>query len=171
MWKRFWNDMRKYFPFARYSARSDLKAEVASSYLNWLWWILNPLMFMLVYTFIAVTVFNFSDPVIQQVSINGHDLLGEDDRNRPLRVSDDSVGWLGQFLFLPGQWHHGGNRADLVAHIIADNNDRSFSALDAAIPSHRQISVPDIHSPWYQIASLLSHGIKRAGAVSSFPLF
>ena len=57
MWNRFWKDMRKYFPFARYSARSDLKAEVASSYLNWLWWILNPLMFMLVYSFIAVIIF------------------------------------------------------------------------------------------------------------------
>lgn len=54
---RFINDMKKYFAYAKYSARSELKSEVASSYLNWLWWILDPLMFMLVYTFIAVIVF------------------------------------------------------------------------------------------------------------------
>ena len=58
MWKRFVKDFTRYFSYARYSARSDLKAEVASSYLNWLWWILDPLLFMLVYSFIAVIVFN-----------------------------------------------------------------------------------------------------------------
>jgi len=49
--------MKKYFSYAKYSAKSDLKSEVASSYLNWLWWILDPLLFMLVYTFIAVIIF------------------------------------------------------------------------------------------------------------------
>ncbi len=57
MWKRLIRDLKRYFSYAKYSARSDLKSEVASSYLNWLWWILDPLMFMLVYTFIAVVVF------------------------------------------------------------------------------------------------------------------
>ena len=54
---RFVNDMKKYFSYAKYSARSDLKSEVASSYLNWLWWILDPLLYMLVYSFITVIVF------------------------------------------------------------------------------------------------------------------
>ena len=49
--------MKKYFSYAKYSAKSDLKSEVASSYLNWLWWVLDPLLFMMVYTFIAVIVF------------------------------------------------------------------------------------------------------------------
>ena len=57
MWKRFYGDFRKFFDYAKFSAKSDLKSEVASSYLNWLWWILDPLLFMLVYTFIAVIVF------------------------------------------------------------------------------------------------------------------
>ena len=57
MINRFIGDMKKYFSYAKYSAKSDLKSEVASSYLNWLWWILDPLMFMLVYTFIAVIIF------------------------------------------------------------------------------------------------------------------
>ncbi len=55
--KRFFKDVPKYFEYAVFSARSDLKNEVASSYLNWLWWILDPLLFMLVYTFIALMVF------------------------------------------------------------------------------------------------------------------
>ena len=54
---RFIKDMKRYFSYAKYSARSDLKSEVASSYLNWLWWILDPLLFMMVYTFIAIIVF------------------------------------------------------------------------------------------------------------------
>ncbi len=57
MLQRFIRDIKKYMDYAKYSAKSDLKAEVASSYLNWLWWILDPLMFMLVYTFIAVIIF------------------------------------------------------------------------------------------------------------------
>ena len=55
--KRFIVDLKKYYKYAKYSAKSDLKAEVASSYLNWLWWVLDPLLFMLVYTFIAIVVF------------------------------------------------------------------------------------------------------------------
>lgn len=50
--KRFIQDMQKYFRYATYSARSQLKAEVAGSHLNWLWWILEPICFMLVYTLV-----------------------------------------------------------------------------------------------------------------------
>ena len=49
---RFIKDMKKYMPYAKYSARSQLKAEVAGSHLNWLWWILEPVCFMLVYTLV-----------------------------------------------------------------------------------------------------------------------
>ena len=40
--KRFKSDFKKYFAYAKFSAKSDLKSEVASSYLNWLWWVLAP---------------------------------------------------------------------------------------------------------------------------------
>lgn len=56
--KRFINDVKKYRQYITFAARSELKAEVASSYLNWLWWILDPLLFMLVYTFIAQIIFD-----------------------------------------------------------------------------------------------------------------
>ena len=55
--KRIFEDLKKYHKYVVYSAKADLKSEVASSYLNWLWWILDPLLFMLVYTFISVIVF------------------------------------------------------------------------------------------------------------------
>ena len=60
--KRFIKDLKRYYAYTRYSARSDLKDEVASSYLNWLWWVLDPLFFMLVYTFIALVVFRKGQP-------------------------------------------------------------------------------------------------------------
>ena len=55
--KRFINDVRKYYKYSIYSAKTYLKAEVANSYLNWLWWILDPLCFMLIYAFIFTVVF------------------------------------------------------------------------------------------------------------------
>lgn len=58
--RRFREDLRKYWKYTQYAAKSQLKSEVASSYLNWLWWILDPLLFMLVYTFIALVVFKKS---------------------------------------------------------------------------------------------------------------
>ena len=57
MLKRFFHDLKKYFNYALQLASATLKAEVAGSYLNWIWWILNPLCFMLIYTFIFGVVF------------------------------------------------------------------------------------------------------------------
>lgn len=56
--KRFFRDIKKYNPYALYSAKAELKSSVADSYLNWLWWILDPILFMLVYSFLAMIVFN-----------------------------------------------------------------------------------------------------------------
>lgn len=52
------SDTKKYLPYSIKAAKCELKAEVAGSYLNWLWWILNPLCFMLLYSFIFGYVFN-----------------------------------------------------------------------------------------------------------------
>lgn len=56
--KRLLRDLKKYRFYLFYSAKSELRAEVAGSYLNWLWWILDPLLFMLVYSFIVRIVFS-----------------------------------------------------------------------------------------------------------------
>lgn len=60
--KRFFADIKKYKNYVAYSARSELKAEVAGSFLSWLWWILDPLLYMLVYSFIAVLIFKSGEP-------------------------------------------------------------------------------------------------------------
>ena len=57
MFKRFRDDMKKYWKYAIYSSKAQLKAEVANSYLNWLWWVLDPLCFMLIYVFMFGYVF------------------------------------------------------------------------------------------------------------------
>ena len=55
--KRFKKDLMKYRKYMVYSAKAELKAEVANSHLGWLWWILDPLLFMLVYAFVSSIVF------------------------------------------------------------------------------------------------------------------
>ena len=55
--KDFFKNTAKYYKYVVYSVKAELKSEVAESYLSWLWWILDPLLFMLVYTFVAVIVF------------------------------------------------------------------------------------------------------------------
>ncbi len=56
--KRFFRDIKKYRWYLLYAARSELRAEVAGSYLNWLWWVLEPLCYMLVYSFVVRVVFS-----------------------------------------------------------------------------------------------------------------
>lgn len=62
LWIRFIKDIKKYLSYSFVSAKSQLKSEVANSYLNWLWWILNPVCFMLIYTFIFGYVFKAKEP-------------------------------------------------------------------------------------------------------------
>ena len=50
--RRFCRDSIKYRNYMIYAARTDLKAEVANSYLNRLWWLLEPFFSMLVYVIV-----------------------------------------------------------------------------------------------------------------------
>lgn len=58
---RFFKDLKKYLPYAVWSAKADLQAEVANSYLNWMWWLIEPICMMLIYTIIFGYVFNASE--------------------------------------------------------------------------------------------------------------
>lgn len=49
---KFVADIKKYGYYMVYSAKADLKAEVANSYLNWFWWLLEPFCNMLVYVIV-----------------------------------------------------------------------------------------------------------------------
>ena len=59
---RFFNNIKKYYKYAIYSAKAELKSEVADSYLNWLWWIIEPVCFMLIYTFVFGYIFKKNEP-------------------------------------------------------------------------------------------------------------
>lgn len=56
--KQFFGNIKKYSGYLRYAPVATLKAEVSTTYLNWLWWFLDPLLFMFIYTFIAKIMFN-----------------------------------------------------------------------------------------------------------------
>lgn len=60
--KRFLYNIKKYFKYAVYQAKAELKSEIANSYLNWIWWFLDPICYMLIYTFIVEVVFKTSEP-------------------------------------------------------------------------------------------------------------
>ena len=60
--KKFILNIKKYYKYAVYSAKAELKCEVANSYLNWVWWLLDPIAFMLIYTFIVEIVFKTREP-------------------------------------------------------------------------------------------------------------
>ena len=50
--RRFFRDIKEYWQYMNYAAKADLKAEVSNSYLNRLWWILEPFFSMLVYVIV-----------------------------------------------------------------------------------------------------------------------
>lgn len=60
--KRFINDVKKYYSYEVRSAKTTLKSEVANSYLNWIWWILDPLFSMMVYYVIFGIIFDSKEP-------------------------------------------------------------------------------------------------------------
>lgn len=62
--KHFISDLRRYYRYIIYSAKCTLKQEVADSFLNWGWLILNPILFMLVYAFVQIIIFGNQTPYL-----------------------------------------------------------------------------------------------------------
>ena len=71
MFAKVYRHLKRYNPYSIYAAKSELKGEVSSSYLTWIWWILDPVLFMLVYVFITVVVFRSSGEYLPVVVIIG----------------------------------------------------------------------------------------------------
>lgn len=69
-------DIRKYWSYMLYSARSRLKAEVANSYLNWIWWVLEPFCFMLIYTIIFGYIFESGEQYFPVYIFIGNTMWG-----------------------------------------------------------------------------------------------
>ena len=67
--KRFVFDIKKYGQYMVYSANCDLKAEVANSYLNRLWWLLEPFFNMLVYVIVFGRIMGRSIVSVKQLII------------------------------------------------------------------------------------------------------
>lgn len=59
---RFFRDLKKYKNYVIYSARASLKSDISGSYLSWIWWILNPLCFMLIYSYVFGVLFRAREP-------------------------------------------------------------------------------------------------------------
>lgn len=92
--RRFWNDLKKHNGYALYAARSELKAEVASSYLNWIWWVVEPFCFMMIYTFIFGYVFNAREeyfPVFVFIGITAWDFFTKTVRNSVTMVKKNKA--------------------------------------------------------------------------------
>ena len=70
------NDIRKYWNYMRYSAKARLKAEVTNSYLSWIWWVLEPFCFMLIYTIIFGYIFESSEQYFPVYIFIGNTMWG-----------------------------------------------------------------------------------------------
>lgn len=58
---RLVKDIRKYHEYLIYSTKAQLKSEVTNSYLDWFWWLLEPLCHMVIYSIIYGYVFKASE--------------------------------------------------------------------------------------------------------------
>lgn len=55
--QRFFTDLKNYIHYIGYAAKASLKSELDGSRIGWIWWILDPVMFMLIYMFVFTVVF------------------------------------------------------------------------------------------------------------------
>ena len=60
--EKFFENIKKYNRYSVRSAKAELHSEVAGSHLNWLWWVIEPLCYMMIYTFIFGYVFSSNTP-------------------------------------------------------------------------------------------------------------
>ena len=59
---RFLRDLRKYREYIFYATMSQMRAESANSVLDWLWWVIEPLCIMCVYTVMFGYIFQAREP-------------------------------------------------------------------------------------------------------------
>jgi ABC-type polysaccharide/polyol phosphate export permease len=81
MMKRFFDDLIRYYDYEVRAAKSSLKTEVANSYLNWVWWILNPLFEMITYYLIFGVIFEKKEPYFPAFIFIGLTMWGFFSRN------------------------------------------------------------------------------------------
>lgn len=79
--RKFINDIKKYFAYAVRAARADLRSEVANSYLDWLWWLIEPFCTMMIYTLIFGVVFRAAEQYFPAFIFIGITMWGFFSRN------------------------------------------------------------------------------------------
>ncbi|MGI6175837.1 MAG: ABC transporter permease [Christensenellales bacterium] len=72
--KRFLYDMKRYWSYTIYAAKAELKADIIGSYLGWLWLILEPTLFMLIYAFVVQIVFKSGEPNLPVFVFTGYSI-------------------------------------------------------------------------------------------------
>ncbi len=60
--KQIIDDLIQYGGYVWYASRAQLRAEVAQSKLNWIWWVVEPFCFMLIYSFVFGHLFGGTEP-------------------------------------------------------------------------------------------------------------
>ncbi|MBS4536515.1 ABC transporter permease [Clostridium sp. D2Q-14] len=55
--KKAIQDFKKYKEYILFTTKSELKVQLSSTFLGYLWWILDPLMYMLVYMLVVMIIF------------------------------------------------------------------------------------------------------------------
>lgn len=89
--KKFISDVKKFKNYSLYNVKAELKSEVAGSFLSWIWWILDPLLYMCVYTFVADFVFGAKMPyfpIFVFIGLNCWQLFNKTVRNSVKLVSN-----------------------------------------------------------------------------------
>lgn len=87
--KLFFKNIKKYYKYAIRSAKAELKSEVADSRLNWLWWVIEPLAFMLIYTFVFGVIFGNKTPYFASFVMMG--VAAWDFFNRMINISSKLI--------------------------------------------------------------------------------
>ncbi len=83
---RFFSNLKKYGEYILYSSLAHIRAEQMGSYLNWVWLILEPFLFMMVYSFVALVVFGRNEPYFIPFVIIGYGMWQFFARNMRLAV-------------------------------------------------------------------------------------
>lgn len=60
--RRLMGDLRRYRDYVLYTARAELRSEIANAYLDWIWWVLEPFCLMIVYTIVFGIIFKSKEP-------------------------------------------------------------------------------------------------------------
>lgn len=62
LFKKAIKDFMNYKDYVVYTVKSELKLQISGTFLGYLWWILDPLMYMLVYMLVVMVIFDRGGP-------------------------------------------------------------------------------------------------------------